>query len=92
LPVNYTVLPSLVFLPYKIINTYLALWGFKGNHLMDGVVKGRHSAIFPNSDGGFTRSVGESVGGGGVCVFLLGARSNRFRLPSPHPFPSLEKY
>jgi hypothetical protein len=77
LPVYYTILPSIVLLAYKIINTYLELWGFKRNHLMDGVIKRRYSAIFPNSDGSFTRSAGQAIGGGGVCVFLLGARSNR---------------
>jgi hypothetical protein len=77
LPVYYTVLPSIALLAYKIINTYLIQWGFRENKLMDGVLMGRHSAIFPNSDGGFTRRVGESVSGGGVCVCLLGARSNR---------------
>jgi hypothetical protein len=54
---------------------------------MQGVIKGRHSAIFPNRDGGFERSIGESVGGGGVCVFLLGARSNRYLFPFPSSHP-----
>jgi cobalamin biosynthesis protein CobD/CbiB len=51
LPLYYTVLPPIALLAYKTINTYLILWGYKWNYLMDGVIKGRHLAIFPNSDG-----------------------------------------
>lgn len=77
-PVIYIILPSIALLLYKIINTYLILYKFKPNPLMDGIVKGKHSAIIPSSDGTFTRYAGSSVGGGGVCVLLLGARSNRY--------------
>jgi hypothetical protein len=85
LPVYYALLPSLALLSYKIANTYLVLWGFKENPLMQGVVRGRVSALIPSADGGFERGVGDSVGGGGVCVFLLGARTNRYVLPPLSP-------
>lgn len=83
IPLIYKVLPSFVLLSCKIINTYLILYGFKPNPFMDGVIPGKHSAVIPSKDGTFTRPVGSSVGGGTVCVFLLGVRSNRYSsLPS----------
>jgi hypothetical protein len=88
-PLFYTILPSIALLAYKIINTYLILYGFKPNPLMDGVVMGKHSALIPSSDGIFTRDIGSSIGGGGVCVFLLGARSNRYPFLPPSPFITL---
>lgn len=92
---SYIILPSLALLVIKGVNLFLEVFELKENPLRKGVIPGKHAAMIPSAGvgGGFARANGESVGGGSMVVFLLGARSNRLVTRSASfsylPVPSL---
>lgn len=68
---KYALLPACFVLCLRSIDTFLITFKFKANPYLEGVVKGRVTAIVPNEDGEIT-GPGEQR----VAVLLLGAKSN----------------
>jgi hypothetical protein len=64
-------------LAYNVIMTIGAVKGVIDNPYMKNVRVGRHTAIFPRSDGIFAREHGESIGGEEICVVLLTVKCNQ---------------
>lgn len=58
---------------FRVSDTLLQTYGFKKNPLMDGSIKSKYSAQFPNEDGTF----GPKPASEQIVVFLIGARSNQ---------------
>jgi len=85
LSVSYSLAPTLALIVFKILKTLATIFGVIGNPHMKNIRVGRQTAIFPNSDGGFERKEGESVGGKGMCIVLLSSKCNQsVFLPSPY--------
>ncbi|GAB7350094.1 hypothetical protein MBLNU459_g0761t1 [Dothideomycetes sp. NU459] len=69
---KYAVVPAVAYLLYRAIVTYAMVTGLLPNTQMDGVLKDRITAQFPDSEGHY----GSKASNSDVCVFLLGTRCN----------------
>ena len=76
-PALYTLSPSFIILAFKILKVVAVTYKLIPNDHMRGVRVGRTSAVYPGQKGDFSREVGEAVGGGDVCVFILSTRCNQ---------------
>jgi hypothetical protein len=70
---NRAFLPAVLFLLYRIGDTYLIATGTKKNHLMDGVIMNKFSAQYPDSHGNF----GNKPANDQVLCFLIGSKINQ---------------
>lgn len=68
---KYALLPAFFVLFLRSVDTFLVMFKFKANPYMEGVIKGRVTALVPNEDGEIT-GPGEQQ----VAILLLGAKSN----------------
>ncbi|KAI9815771.1 MAG: hypothetical protein M1827_002167 [Pycnora praestabilis] len=61
--------PAFLLLGARIADMLLLCFGLKRNNYMDGVIDGKFSVKFPNREGRYTAD-------DGVCVLIIGAKSN----------------
>ncbi|KAK3073157.1 hypothetical protein LTR53_005494 [Teratosphaeriaceae sp. CCFEE 6253] len=64
--------PAVLVVVYKVLVTYLQCIGMVRNPHMDGVLMKKFAAQFPDEAGNY----GATPANNGLCVFLIGARSN----------------
>lgn len=77
LPAIYSLLPTLSLLTYKVLKIVAMTCGLIYNPHMKNVRVGRQTAIFPGPDGSFSRSPGDPLGGGEICIVLLSVKCNQ---------------
>ncbi|KAF2143596.1 uncharacterized protein K452DRAFT_317075 [Aplosporella prunicola CBS 121167] len=64
--------PAFLLLFYRVVDTALITKGSRPNHLMDGVIKNKFAAHFPDAAGNY----GDKPADREVVVFMIGARFN----------------
>jgi len=77
LPLVYALTPTIGLAIFKVVKTAMVMYGMLENHHMKTVRVGRHTAVFPEEDGSFVRTPGQSVGGSGMCVIILSSKCNQ---------------
>jgi hypothetical protein len=73
----WSLAPTFVIAIWKICRTLMIITGWLENKHMKGVVVGKTTAIFPETDGSFSRKIGDSVSGKGVVVMMLTSKCNQ---------------
>ncbi|KAJ5994166.1 hypothetical protein N7451_009890 [Penicillium sp. IBT 35674x] len=72
LPAFYAILPAMVILSYRVIDTFLMTVGLKKNRFMDNVIMGKFTGQIPNSEGVYSSKPADE----NVVSFQLITRSN----------------
>ncbi|KAJ5671373.1 hypothetical protein N7507_000500 [Penicillium longicatenatum] len=72
LPAFYAVLPAMIVLSYRVVDTLLMSVGLKKNRFMDNVIMGKFTGQIPNSEGVYSSKPSDE----NVVCFQLIARSN----------------
>ncbi|KAH0544909.1 hypothetical protein FGG08_000989 [Glutinoglossum americanum] len=72
LPARFALVPPFMLLMYRFLDTVLMAAGWKKNIYLEGVIPGKFSAQIPDAQGRFSKGPSSE----GICVFLIGARSN----------------
>ena len=73
LPAYVAILPACLLLFYRAASTYLMTLGLIHNPRLDGVVKGKLWASYPDPNGDSIEKAPKNS----VVLFILGARSNQ---------------
>lgn len=73
LPAFYAILPAMVILSYRVIDTFLMTVGLKRNRFMDNVIMGKFTGQIPNSEGVYSSKPADE----NVVSFQLITRSNQ---------------
>ncbi|KAI9669115.1 MAG: protein phosphatase 2A regulatory subunit cdc55 [Alyxoria varia] len=71
----YTLGPAILLLTLKLVDNAFVILGWKRNPLMNGVLPGKHTALFPSENGQFQAKNGYPSREK-IAVVLLGVRNN----------------
>ncbi|KIW99490.1 uncharacterized protein Z518_11229 [Rhinocladiella mackenziei CBS 650.93] len=72
IPRFYAMLPSILILSARLLDTMAITWGWKKNHYLDEAFLHRVSPQIPDEDGNFHQEASDEK----VVVFFLGAKGN----------------